>query len=68
MDRPDMYGTTVSGAAKNAAYDILRTLTVEQLQEARERSHVAFARNQPEGDLFRHQIDFTIERKLSGRW
>ena len=48
----------------DAAYAALRRLTVEELKEVWRRAHRADAPDL----LLRHQVAFTLLRKVQGRW
>lgn len=58
----------ISGETMNVVYDLLRTMTLEELRMAESLSWTKFAPDDPQGDLFRHQVAFTIERKEGGEW
>lgn len=54
----------VSEDCMNRVYDTLRELDIEHLK----RMWLMADPDEPMGALLRHQINVTIERKLSGRW
>lgn len=54
----------VSEGCMNRTYEMLRVLTVEHLK----RMWLMADPHDAKGALLRHQINVTIERKLSGRW
>lgn len=53
----------------NVVYEALRLFSVPQLVELWDGVHEIALRDEcPAAALFRYQIAFTLERKLSGRW
>lgn len=54
----------VSEACMNVLYDALRQLDAERLKEL----WLAADPYEPMGALLRHQIAYTVEKKLKGAW
>lgn len=56
------------GNTMNEVYTMLKTLSIEQLLYARDIEAYMKFRNENMRELFRHQCNFTIEKKLTGKW
>ncbi len=64
MNRNLRRAANVSEECMERVYVILREMDIDHLQ----RMWIKANRRNPQDLLLRHQIAFTIERKLSGRW
>jgi len=53
----------------NKVYNELKTLTIKQLEYARDiKAYGMFYAAGPECELFRHQCNVTIEKKMNRKW
>ena len=50
----------------NKVYDVLKTMTIEQIQEAAKLALIEMPEDQAE--LFQHQCQFAIKKKREGKW
>ena len=51
----------------NKAYEVLKTMTVEQLERAKDKAYTEFTVTS-ERELFLYQCNETIRRKTKGSW
>ena len=51
----------------NKAYEVLKTMTVEQLERAKNKAYTEFTVTS-ERELFLYQCNETIRRKTKGSW
>ena len=60
---------TPTGICKmmNDTYEVLKTMTVEQLERAKDKAYITFSL-ESERDLFMYQCSETIRRKNEGVW
>lgn len=57
----------ISGETMNAVYDVLKTMTLKQLDECVTEAVIQF-KDESARKLFLHQVAYTIDKKIEGEW
>jgi len=50
----------------NKAYEVLKTMSIEEIKKASKMSTIEMAL--PQATLFQHQCSFALRKKYSGAW
>jgi hypothetical protein len=61
--------TDIDCRTMNYVYELLKTMTIAQIENARDvESYIQFPNNDLEREFFRQQCDFAIHKKCAGKW